>query len=237
MCPGSRAKPTSPCSPRCSSGCSTAPSALLKPGGHAGLLRLLAGAGGGRGADRRPAGARSAHCPPADRGGGGLRPRRIRHRRRRPAHAAAASSRPRSALGRPRRFLCRAAGARLSPISTPPAGILAVPTTPSLSLRTARENRACAAGDERLNDAGFGRGASRLSVLIGRRAFRSLIGRLQRAPARCAGASRPAQDRPAGDRAAGPAHRRRHPRQRNLCRPLRFRRQGGDLRPAARRSR
>ena len=40
----------------------------------------------------------------------------------------------------------------------------------------------------------------------------------------------PAQGRPPADRAAGSAHRRRHPRQRNLCRPLRVRRQGGDQR-------
>ena len=40
----------------------------------------------------------------------------------------------------------------------------------------------------------------------------------------------PAQDRPPGDRAAGPAHRRPDPRERNLCRPLRLRRQGRDLR-------
>ena len=45
-----------------------------------------------------------------------------------------------------------------------------------------------------------------------------------------AGSFMPAQGRPAADRAAGPAHRRPHPRERNLCRPLRLRRQGRDLR-------
>ena len=38
------------------------------------------------------------------------------------------------------------------------------------------------------------------------------------------------QDRPPADRAAGSAHRRRHARERDLRRPLRLRRQGGDLR-------
>ena len=45
------------------------------------------------------------------------------------------------------------------------------------------------------------------------------------------------QSRPAGDRAAGFAHHRRDACERNLCRPLRVRRQGRGLRCRARRSR
>ncbi len=47
----------------------------------------------------------------------------------------------------------------------------------------------------------------------------------------------PAQGRPSAAVAAGSAHRRRHPRERNLFRPLRLCRQGRDLATAARRSR
>ncbi len=71
----------------------------------------------------------------------------------------------------------------------------------------------------------------RLSVLIERRAFRSLVGADQRASLDAL-ALHLGHHRPAGHRAAGPAHRRRHPRQRNLRRPLCLCRQGGDLRPA-----
>ena len=54
--------------------------------------------------------------------------------------------------------------------------------------------------------------------------------RAARRPPAAALAVRAAQDRPAADRAAGSAHRRRHPRHRNLFRTLRLRRQGRGLR-------
>ena len=62
-----------------------------------------------------------------------------------------------------------------------------------------------------------------------RRAVRNVAGRAAR-PSADPLALRAGQDRPAADRAAGSAHRRPHPRQRDLCRPLRLRRQGRDLR-------
>ncbi len=49
-------------------------------------------------------------------------------------------------------------------------------------------------------------------------------------PSAAALAAAAAQGRPPPDRAAGSAHRRRHPRHRNLFRPLRLRRQGRGLR-------
>ena len=78
---------------------------VAQTGRSPGLLRLLAGAGGGRAANRRSAGARPAPCPGSIDAGGGMRARRIHHRRRRSAHAAATFARPRSALGRARWLL------------------------------------------------------------------------------------------------------------------------------------
>ena len=70
---------------------------------------------------------------------------------------------------------------------------------------------------------------AKLSWLLLRGGLRQLAGRAQR-PSAAALAVHAAQSRPAVDRAAGSAHRRRHPRQRNLLRPLRLRRQGRGLR-------
>ena len=63
--------------------------------------------------------------------------------------------------------------------------------------------------------------------------LRGVVAARRRAAQRPSGAAlaaAPAQIRPAPDRAAGPAHRRCHPRHRNLFRPLRLRRQGRGLR-------
>ena len=62
-----------------------------------------------------------------------------------------------------------------------------------------------------------------------RRTLRSIAGRLNAHPL-LRWRFIAAQGRPPADRAAGPAHRRPDPRERNLCRPLRLRRQGRDLR-------
>ena len=70
---------------------------------------------------------------------------------------------------------------------------------------------------------------ARLFLLLGRRALRVTAGRVRGHPL-IRWRLLPAQGRPAADRAAGAAHRRQHPRQRNLRRPLRLRRQGGDQR-------
>ena len=202
---------------------------LLKPGGTPGLLRLLAGAGGRRGADRRAAGARPARRPRADRSGRGRRPRRIPHRR------TATCARCRRNLPDPDPrwggldgfYAARLVRKRPSPRDG--KGILALRRPFAIVWIDARESGR-AAGDERLHDAGLGRGASQ--ALRAHRAPRvPQPGRPHQRASAAALALRLGQDRPAGDRAAGSAHRRRHPRQRNLRRPLRLRRQGGDLRP------
>ncbi len=166
----------------------------------------------------------------------------LRHRRRRPAHPAAALARPRSALGRARRLLRRPArpGRRLIHSRTLHIGRLATLRYCVASARDcasaaelpciANSEAGTGAGDGHIDDAGFGRGAGQ--ALRAHRAPR--IPQPARPP-QCAPAHalalRLGQDRPRRHRAAGPAHRRRHPRQRNLCRPLRLRRQGRRLRP------
>ena len=70
---------------------------------------------------------------------------------------------------------------------------------------------------------------TRLSLFLMRRGLRRATGRVEQSAADAV-AHDPAQDRPAAAVAAGSAHRGRHPRERNLFRPLRLCRQGGDLR-------
>ena len=108
-CPGSSARPTSRRSPRCSTGCSTRAAELVQARRPAGLLRLLAGAGGRRSSQvaallaREPALRRAA-----DRGRRGRRPGRAASTpagdlRTLPCHLPDPDSR----MARARRLLCR----------------------------------------------------------------------------------------------------------------------------------
>ena len=75
----------------------------------------------------------------------------------------------------------------------------------------------------------FGRGTNEIVRVPGARPASPVRGARAR-PSAGAVAVLVRQGRPPADCAAGSAHRRRHPRDRDLCRPLRVRRQGGDLR-------
>ena len=78
-CPGSRAKPTSARSTALQQRLLDRAVDLLKPGGTARLLRLLAGAGGRRAADRGLLAREPRLAPQADHRRRGVRPRRIHH--------------------------------------------------------------------------------------------------------------------------------------------------------------
>ncbi len=198
-----------------------------------GLLRLFAGTGGRRAADRRPAHPRHAAGPRAGDAGGSLRPCRIRQ----PPTATCAPYRctcpdpdPRwgglRELGASSCF--RAASCAMGSNSRPDLAYWPC-AAPSLSCEFASASRRDAPGDEQVHDAGFGRGA--IGALGAHRTPRvpQSAWHRQRASAHAL-ALRLGQDRPHRHRAAGSAYRGRHPRERDLCRPFRFRRQGGDRR-------
>ena len=147
---------------------------------HARLLRLLAGTGGGRAADRRSARAQSAHRPQADHGGGRLRLRRIRQA------AKATCARCRCICPTPTRagagwtaFLPPASSA----INRFPLRFQAYwpSVAPSLSCRRHEGNRAPQGTNHAMTRVSIAE-RLRLSVLIGRRVFRSLVGRIKAHP-------------------------------------------------------
>ena len=202
-------------------------------GRHSGLLHLLARA---RGRDR----GRARLCSRATRGCadgrspraevGGLR--RAGHRGRRPAHAALPSAGPRSAHGRPRRLLRRPNSMRILQRRLSARIGRRLPAVPLCVRPIAAGNpvtRACRRGASASMSRVSVAERTRLSVFLARGLLRRSVGRVLAHPlVQLAVLVR--QGRPPADRAAGPAHRRRHPRDRDLCRPLRVRRQGGDLR-------
>ena len=151
---------------------------------------------------------------------------------RRPAHAALPLARSRPAHGRSRRLLSPPdLHQRMYEAGLPRRWPRAAARSAIIAAR--RDCDAVPEGEaSRSMSRRFSRGArpgcpcSSLRGGVLRRLAESILTGMPRHPL----AVLPRQDRPAADRAAGPAHRRRHPRERNLRRPLRLRRQGRDLR-------
>ena len=193
---------------------------------HARLLHLLARAGGRRRDRRRPARRATRGCAAG--------------RSRRPKSAASPNSL--TPAGDLRTLPChlpdpdpRMAGldgfyaARLRTDLKDLDRRLARPATLRYGSRQ-RDGNTRNEGSQRFDVARFGRGTYQAVRVPGaRHAAQAGRPRQRRIPL-VRWPLRRQQDRPAADRAAGPAHRRRHPGERNLCRPLRLRRQGRGLR-------
>ena len=182
-------------------------------GRHAGLLHLLARAGGRRARSSRRC---SARDPRLRRGpiaaGRGRRPRRAAHAGRRPAHPALPSARSRPAHGRPRRLLRRPAAKRFEGRSIAQVGRCRQPFAICLRGPSAGHAAPARAREASAFDgARFDRGADQAVPAPGaRRACAGSPAALTRHPLDPLAVLPPA--RPTGcDRAAGPAHRRRAP--------------------------
>ena len=224
-CRGSSPRPISPRSPPCSAACSTAPSTLTKPGGT--LVYCTCSLEPEEG--ERQIAALLAREPGVRRGRSrprGCRPRRIDHAGRRPAHPALPLPDADPRLGGLDGFYA-ARSRELTGLKPcwPAFRPFAMVTRATAGRWDARVYER----GERVDVARFGRGTCQ-AVRCSWRGGAAQLRRSAQRPSAAALALHPAQDRSAADRAAGSAHRRRHPRERNLCRPLRLRRQGGDLR-------